>query len=198
MKRRIGPTAAACDRTPDYPSRNSRNRPAAQPDEVRLGHLVDHLRLSFAGSIALMADAFGIKYDEIVAKGALGIARKDVHIVASVVPAGTVAAERATIAATRDGKPVYQVIANWYVSSDVDTTDGEVWDFRPESGWRVLLEGDCPLDISVTFPVSEKDYPEMTPEPTANRPVNAVPYVCEALPGFQTIIDLPQVISRFG
>lgn len=167
-------------------------------DETRLGHMVEHLRLSFAGSIGLMADAFGIKYDSIQAKGALGIARQDVHITAGIVPAGTVAAERATIAAIRDGKPVYQVIANWYVSSDVDTTDGETWDFRPESGWRVLVEGDCPLDISITFPVAAADYAEMTPGLTAHRPVNAIPYVCDAPPGIRTIIDLPQIIAKVG
>ncbi|HEX7854608.1 MAG TPA: dihydrodipicolinate reductase [Sphingobium sp.] len=191
----------------EYADCSTRNSPemlfemmgfGSKPDETRLQHMVDHLRLSFAGSIGLMADAFGIQYDSIEARGALGVARQDVHIVAGVVPAGTVAAERATIAAMRDGKPVYQVIANWYVSSDVDTTDGETWDFRSESGWRVLVEGDCPMDISITFPVAPKDYAEFTPGLTANRPVNAIPYVCEAAPGFQTIVDLPQVIAKLG
>ena len=90
-----------------------------------------------------------------------------------------------------------QIIANWYVSSDVDTTDGQQWEFR-QSGWRVVLEGDCPLDIAITFPVAPENYAEMTPGLTAHRPVNAIPYVCEAPPGFQTIVDLPQIIARLG
>jgi hypothetical protein len=35
---------------------------------------------------------------------------------------------------------------------------------------------------------------EMTPGYTANRPVNAVPYVCAAAPGIRTTVDLPQII----
>jgi len=93
---------------------------------------------------------------------------------------------------------VFRFIANWYVSPDVDTTDGEVWDFRKESGWRVLVEGDCPLDIPITFPVPEEDYADFTPGLTAHRPVNAVSYVCEASPGIKTIFDLPQIIARLG
>ena len=38
----------------------------------------------------------------------------------------------------------------------------------------------------------------MTPGLTANRPINAVPYVCEASPGIKTTVDLPQIIARLG
>jgi len=34
----------------------------------------------------------------------------------------------------------------------------------------------------------------MTPGYTANRAVNAVPYVCAAAPGIRTTTDLPQII----
>jgi 2,4-diaminopentanoate dehydrogenase len=168
-------------------------KPQAGPNE----HILHHMRSSFAGSISLMAGAFGLPVSEVKATGALGVARNDVHIAAGVVPAGTVAATRTTVAGMRNGKPVFQLVANWYVSPDVDTTDGQTWDFR-QSGWRVLVEGDCPLDISISFPVAPEDYAEMTPGLTANRPVNAIPYVCEAPPGFQTTVDLPQIIARLG
>jgi 2,4-diaminopentanoate dehydrogenase len=169
----------------------------AKPEDGPNAGIVAHMRTSFGGTIALMTKAFGLPVDEITATGALGIARNDVRIAAGVVPAGTVAATRTTIAGIRGGKPVMQLIANWYVSSDVDTTDGQDWEFR-QSGWRVLLQGDCPLDIGITFPVEPENYAEMTPGLTAHRPVNVIPYVCEALPGFQTIVDLPQVIARLG
>jgi 4-hydroxy-tetrahydrodipicolinate reductase len=169
----------------------------ARPEDGPNAHILEHMRMSFSGTIALIAKALGLPVDEITAQGALGIARKDVHIPAGIVPQGTVAATRSTISGIRGGKPVIRFIANWYVSSDVDTTDGQDWEFR-ESGWRVVVEGDCPLDIGITFPVAEADYAEMTPGLTANRPVNAIPYVCAAPPGFQTIIDLPQIIARLG
>jgi 4-hydroxy-tetrahydrodipicolinate reductase len=169
----------------------------ARPEDGPNAHILEHMRMAFSGTIDLITRAFRLPADRIEVKGALGIARHDVHIAAGVVPAGTVAATRTTIAGIRNDKPVMQIIANWYVSSDVDTTDGQEWDFR-NSGWRVLLQGDCPLDIGITFPVEPDNYADMTPGLTAHRPVNVIPYVCEAPPGFRTIVDLPQVIARLG
>jgi hypothetical protein len=167
--------------------------PAGGPNE----HILQHMKQSFSGTMMLLADAIGLSLDSIEVRGGLGVARKDTQIAAGLIPAGTVAATRTVIDGIRHGKPLIRFIATWYVSSDVDTTDGEAWDFR-ESGWRVLVEGDCPMDINITFPVAEEDYAEMTPGLTAHRPVNVVPYVCEAPAGFQTTIDLPQVIARLG
>ncbi len=169
----------------------------ATPESGPNEGILQHMRMTFTPTITLMAEAFGLPVDEVAVSGALGIARRDVEIAAGVVPAGTVAAMRNTVAGMRDGKPLIQMVANWYVSADVDTSDGEQWDFR-ESGWRVLLEGDCPMDIGITFPVAPENYADMTPGLTAHRPVNAIPYVCEAPPGFQTTVDLPQIIARLG
>ena len=95
------------------------------------------------------------------------------------------------------GKPLVNFEAIWYVSSDVDTTDGEEWTFR-DSGWRVLVEGDTPLEVTIRFPVPEERYADFTPNLTAHRPVNCIPYVCAAEPGFATTLDLPQVVARLG
>ena len=34
--------------------------------------------------------------------------------------------------------------------------------------------------------------------PPANRAVNAVPFVCAAPPGIRSTIDLPQIVARLG
>ncbi len=142
--------------------------------------ILDFKRETFGGTLGLIADAIGLPLDEVRATGALGIARNDVHIIAGTVPKGTVAATKTTIEGMRNGKPLLRMVANWSVSSDVDTTDGEEWEFR-ESGWRVLVEGDCPMKIDIVFPVAPEDYAEMTPGLTAHRPVNMVSYVCEVI-----------------
>lgn len=159
--------------------------------------ILNFKRETFSGTLGLIADAIGLPLDEVRATGALGIARNDVHIIAGTVPRGTVAATKTTVEGMRDGKPLLRMIANWSVSSDVDTTDGEAWEFR-ESGWRVVVEGDCPLKIDITFPVAPEDYAEMTPGLTAHRPVNMIRYICEAPPGIRTTVDLPQVIAKLG
>jgi 4-hydroxy-tetrahydrodipicolinate reductase len=130
--------------------------------------------------------------------GAQGMARKDVHIVAGVVPKGTVAATKTTLTGYRQGKPLMTMTTTWFVSDDVDTSDGQEWEFRSPSAWHVVLQGDCPLDVVITYPVALEDYANMTPGLTAHRPVNAVSYVCEASPGIKTTVDLPQIIAKLG
>lgn len=166
----------------------------AQPGAANQAQL-DHMRSSFAPSLQLTATALGLPIDNFEVSGAQGIARNDAHIAAGVVPAGTVAATKTTLTGVRDGKALMEFITTWFVSDDVETSDGKTWDFR-DSGWHILLKGDCPLDISISFPVEPENYAEMTPGLTAHRPVNAVPYVCEAPAGIQTTMDLPQIIAR--
>jgi 2,4-diaminopentanoate dehydrogenase len=169
----------------------------AAPDPAACDGGLHHLQSSFGPSLSLIADALGLPIDGFATKGALGVARNDVHIAAGIVPKGTVAATRMQLMAMRNGQVQFKFVANWYVSDDVETSDGEDWDFRT-SGWRVQVDGDCPMDIGISFPVSEADYPEMTPGLTAHRPVNAIPYVCDAPAGIQTTVSLPQIIARLG
>ncbi len=79
--------------------------------------------------------------------------------------------------------------ANWYCTDDVVPA----WELRP-TGWRVRVRGDAPLDVELPFPVSLDDMGATTPAYTANRPVNAVPYVCQAQPGILSIADLPPIV----
>ena len=168
-----------------------------KPGQVN-GAQFHHMELSFGPSLQLLATALGLPIERFDVTGAQGIARNEVKIAAGVIPAGTVAATRTTLTGYRAGKPLMVFRTTWFVSADCDTTDGETWEFRKESGWRALMMGDCPLKLDITFPVSEEDYPEMTPGLTAHRPINAVPYVCDAPPGIVTTVDLPQIIARLG
>jgi 4-hydroxy-tetrahydrodipicolinate reductase len=193
----------AIDEFADCSSRNSPEmlfqmmgfgRPAGPAHPAQL----EHARLCFAPSLQLVATALGLPVDEFEVSGAVGLARADVHIAAGVVPAGTVAAMKTTVRGIRHGKPLMTFTTTWFVSADVDTGGGPAWEFRSPSGWHLVLMGDCPLDISISFPVAADHYADMTPGLTAHRPVNAVPYVCEAPAGICTTVDLPQVIARLG
>jgi hypothetical protein len=159
---------------------------------------LDHARLSFAPSLQLVATAIGLPIERFETTGAVGVARHDVHLEVGIVPAGTVAASRTTLTGFRGGKPLISFTTTWFVSTDVDTSYGEEWEFRTPSGWHLVLQGDCPLDIAISFPVAEADYADMTPGLTAHRPINAVPYVCDGPPGIRTTVDLPQIIARLG
>jgi hypothetical protein len=66
------------------------------------------------------------------------------------------------------------------------------WDLRP-TGWRVQVQGDAPFDVALPFPIPVEELGSHTPAYTANRPVNAVPYVCAARPGLLATADLPPI-----
>jgi 2,4-diaminopentanoate dehydrogenase len=154
---------------------------------------VDHVKHDFAASLAQVADALGIVIDDWHAFGELSAATQDKQIAAGLIAAGTVAAQRITIEGRQAGKARLRFRANWYVSSDIEHAD---WNLR-ESGWRICVEGDTPMEVNVTFPVTPEEYPNVTPGFTAHRAVNAVHAVCAAAPGIRTTADLPHVVARF-
>ncbi len=154
---------------------------------------VEYVKHDFAASLAQVADALGITIDDWHAFGELSAATQDTQIAAGLIPAGTVAAQRITIEGHQGGKARLRFRANWYVSVNIIATD---WNLR-ESGWRIHIEGDTPMEVNITFPVSPEEYPNVTPGFTAHRAVNAVKAVCAAAPGIRTTVDLPQVMAQF-
>jgi 4-hydroxy-tetrahydrodipicolinate reductase len=142
----------------------------------------------FGPALGVLAEAAGRTVDEWVATGEVAAARQDTSIAAGDLEAGTVAAQRNTIIGRVEGKDFVRFTANWYCTEDVEPA----WDLR-ETGWRVQVVGDAPFDVSIRFPVPLEDYPSYMPALTANRPVNAIPYVCSAPPGILSTADLPPI-----
>jgi len=158
-------------------------------DEARLSHA----RTSFGPSLKLVADALGQPLDSVEASGEIATARHRTHIAAGVLDAGTVAAQRITAAGMRGGRALLRFRATWYCTADVDPA----WDVRA-TGWHLTVDGDAPLDVDITMPVPLERMGAVTPGYTANRAVNAVPFVCAAAPGIRSTTDLPQVIASLG
>ena len=61
-----------------------------------------------------------------------------------------------------------------------------------------MVDGDAPLDVELRFAFPLEEMAERSPGYTANRAVNAVPFVCAAAPGIRTSVDLPQIIGTLG
>jgi hypothetical protein len=160
--------------------------PNPEADAARaqyLGH-------SFGPSLELVASALRLPLDAIEASGEVATARRDIRIAAGIIERGTVAAQRATITGVRRGKPLLRFSANWYCSTETV----EDWPLRA-TGWHIEVAGDTPLDIAIHSPVPAERWAEVSPNLTAHRPVNAIPYVCTAAPGIRTSVDLPQIIA---
>lgn len=146
----------------------------------------------FQPPLALLAEAAGRPCDDWTCAGEVAAARETAVIRAGEVPAGTVAAQRTRIVGAAAGTPVVSFTASWYCTPDVEP----MWDLRP-TGWRVQVHGDAPFDVELPFPVPLEELGSFTPAYTANRPVNAIPYVCAAPPGILTTTDLP-IITAAG
>jgi 4-hydroxy-tetrahydrodipicolinate reductase len=148
---------------------------------------------SFGPSMRLLAEAIGKPLDSVTSSGELAITPKEHTIAAGTLDAGTVAGLRMTVTGLRAGEPLINFIATWYVADDLDPQ----WELRG-NGWNVTVDGDAPLDVDIRFAIPEGMAGEMTPGYTANRAVNAVPYLCAAPPGIRTTVDLPQIIPFLG
>jgi 4-hydroxy-tetrahydrodipicolinate reductase len=157
-------------------------------DTSRASYLLEE----FEPPLARLAEAAGRPADDWSVHGEVAAARRDTTLAAGELAAGTVAARRTAIVGSSGGDPVVRFTASWYCTPDVEPA----WDLRP-TGWRVRVRGDAPLDVELPFPIPLEDLGAYTPAYTANRPVNAIPYVCAAPPGILTTEDLP-VITPAG
>jgi 4-hydroxy-tetrahydrodipicolinate reductase len=164
-------------------------RPAGPFEQFR----ADYLCTSFGPSLRLVADAIGLPLDSVEASGELAMASRETKIAAGTLSAGSVAARRITISGIRAGKPLIQFRATWYCTTDLDPA----WEVR-ETGWHVSVDGDAPLEVTLRMPIPLDRMAAVSPAYTANRAVNAVPYVCAAAPGIHSTLGLPQVVTALG
>ena len=148
---------------------------------------------SFGPSLRLIGDALGMPLESVESTGEVATAVRDIEIAAGTIPAGTVAGQRMHVVGRHLGEELLRFSATWYCSTEIDAS----WGLQP-GGWRVTVEGDCPLVMDLRLDVPLELMAESTPGYTANRAVNAVPVVCEALPGIRTTVDLPQIVADLG
>ncbi|HTR95952.1 MAG TPA: hypothetical protein VMI73_29820 [Trebonia sp.] len=151
---------------------------------------------SFGPSMRLVADAIGKPLDSVTSTGEVAVTPEKLTIAAGTLDAGTVAGLRMTVTGTHQGQPLMTFTASWCCAQELDPA----WELRGAgwNGWNVQVDGDAPLDVDIRFKIPEGRMGEMTPGYTANRAVNAVPYLCAASPGIRTTVDLPQIIPAFS
>jgi 4-hydroxy-tetrahydrodipicolinate reductase len=143
----------------------------------------------FGPALGALAEAAARPVDEWFTDGEAAAARHTTHIVAGEIPEGTIAAQRIMIAGRNSGEEVVRFRAHWYCTDEVEPA----WELRA-TGWRVQVRGEAPFDVDLTFPIPLDDLGSFTPAYTANRPVNAIPYVCAAAPGILSTRDLPPIV----
>jgi len=149
----------------------------------------------FGHSLAVIASAIGLPFDKVEVTSEFATTRQPVKLHKTTINAGSVGGQRHTVTGVHEGTPVLRFRSNWFVTTELDP----LWDLR-DDGWRVIVEGDTPLDITIRFPISNdpETRARIMPNLTAHRPVNTIPAVCAARPGIVTSRDLPQIFPWFG
>ncbi|MCK9563434.1 MAG: hypothetical protein M0R02_12040 [Bacteroidales bacterium] len=156
---------------------------------------LEHVSVGFAQSLGAVAGGMRLELDGFETTGEFALANSPVTLPGgAVIEKGTVAAQRISVAGMKNGKPVLQYRANWYCTNEIDKD----WEIKA-NGWRIVVEGDTPMDINITFPRStDQSYADQMSGLTAHPAVNAIPYVCEATAGIRTNVDLPPILPRLG
>lgn len=165
-----------------------------QPGDKFDPHLLEEISHGFTQSVNIIAKALNLPLDGMEVFGETAHAQERFLLPGGTpIEKGTVTAQRITISGMRNGKAIIRYRLNWYCSTKVD----QDWDLR-RSGWRLLLEGETPIDINITFPIEgDKVSPAMAGN-TAYRVINAVPYICAAAPGIRTTAELPTIVPRMS
>jgi 4-hydroxy-tetrahydrodipicolinate reductase len=165
-----------------------------RPGEQDVGHLTELMRRYTGEALMQTAAAIGLSCDRTTCELELALATDDFAIRTMAIGKGTVAGWRFKTTAWRGEAPLMQMLTTWSVTAEhLDPP----WETRDTDGWRMVVEGDTPLDLHVHF---EKGYATTGDSSGYNAHIclNAVPSVCEARPGVLTPADLPPIVAQFA
>jgi len=163
------------------------------PEKGHVDDMAAFMTAYYGEALKQTADAIGMPIEEFTAERTAALAKKDTEIVAMTVREGTVAGYLFDLKGWHKGKVLMRFVSVWWVSRDLDRN----WELRDVDGWRLVVEGDTPLDISVRF---AEAYGETGNSSGYNSHicVNSVPNCVEARPGILTHADMPMVVAKFA
>mgnify|MGYP000244692750 CR=1 FL=1 len=148
---------------------------------------LEHASEGFSQTLQLLGAALGQPIEEFVTEGEVALATASVELAnGAIIKPGTLAAQRITVSAMAGGRPILKFRANWYCTKDLDRE----W-VLGDSGWRVQVDSDTPLDVSIEFPRGKQNHADQMSSLTAHPVVNAIPFIVAAPPGIRTAAEFP-------
>lgn len=141
----------------------------------------------------MLVEGLGKEIENVTTEIKLSTAKHDIRYGADVIEAGTVAGQEYEWTAWVDGKPFVVYHCVWKMGDE---------DVEPKldcsaSGYRVVLEGDPPMELNLAGTAERNGGRLFLGIPwTAMLGVNVIPDVCDAGPGVLTHFDLGVVRPR--
>ncbi len=160
-----------------------RTEDAFQQHVARYTHWLTGL---FRESIQMVADGLALKLDTIAEHCELEVTGAELTVAAGTIPGGTVAAQHWEWAGVAAGE-------KRIIHETVWRTHDSVGDGWPRGNHSIRIDG-AP-NLTVDFGAGWNSDVLLS---TAVHAVNAVPCVCDAEPGIQTLLDLPMIVARGG
>lgn len=148
------------------------------------------LKGGWGGMVVMLADAFGMRLDEIREVHERLPATETFETAMGTIEEGTCAGVRFEVQGIVDGKPKLIAAHVNRLRDDI----GPEWDrLSPgkTSGYKIEIKGSPSLTCEIEPTGEDGDHNTAGITGTAMRVVNAIPVVCDAKPGVVSILDLP-------
>ncbi len=139
------------------------------------------------GSALLVAEALGLKVDEVQNFRQTVVTPKDLQVASGFIPKGTVAAMNFGVRVISAGRPA--IVFQHYTRMDPDLAP----DWPRGEGWTLLFEGLPSMSVKINVGIHGEDHTDQACWNTAMHAVHAVPYVVAAKPGLLSLADVPPV-----
>jgi len=153
------------------------------------------LKGGWGGMVLLLADAFGMKLDEIREEHERLPAPETFETAMGKIEKGTCAAVRFEVQGIVAGRPVLVAAHVNRLRDDI----GPRWDRlsgSKKSGYKIEVKGSPSYTCEIEPVGEDGDHNTAGITGTAMRVVNAIPVVCDAAPGVVSILDLPIFTAR--
>jgi hypothetical protein len=175
-------------------------RPAgfARPiDDPELPAMTANGTAVFGEAVALVGDALGVEFDEIVCEAEYAQTTEDLVLESWTIPAGCVAGVAASWQGRVEGRTVVELTVRWKkgttLEPDWQIDEGHVIEVAGQPTVRTTLQYLPPPDFQAT---TIAEFMVLGLIITAMPAINAIPLVVEARPGIVTYNDLPLPLPR--
>lgn len=155
------------------------------PDTPGLADIAKQRQLVFQDVVEMMADALGVKLDEVRYVPEFGVATKDLDLGYMEIAKGAVCGLKGLWQGIVGGEPLIEMGLTWRLGDAIEP------DWPVHAGHVIEIRG-VP-NIRLSHEIDHVPDPDNFNADTANPAVNAIPAVVAARPGLVTLPDLPLV-----
>jgi hypothetical protein len=151
----------------------------------------------FGEAVALVGDALGIEFDEIVCEAEYAQTTEELVLESWTIPAGCVAGVAASWQGRVGGRTVVELTVRWKKGTTLkpnwEINEGHVIEVAGQPTVRTILQYLPPPDFQAT---TIAEFMVLGMIITAMPAINAIPLVVEAPPGIITYNDMPLPLPR--